>query len=124
MLVVPQIAELLYWFFQLGAFAIGMAWAAPRMRRVLPPSTSAMPLLLFIFAGGLIGAKIFWIIQFSSVTTFWRAITYWEGGLVYYGGLAGGILAIYLYSSIKGVSLLGIFDAATPVSPWARASPE
>ncbi|NIA14013.1 MAG: hypothetical protein GWP08_08025 [Nitrospiraceae bacterium] len=52
---------------------------------------------LCAFAGALLGAKIFWILQYSQIQYLWRALLFWEGGLVYYGGLIGGVIGITGY---------------------------
>ena len=49
------------------------------------------------FVGALLGAKVFWILQYSEPQRLWRALLFWEGGLVYYGGLIGGVTGITIY---------------------------
>lgn len=43
-----------------------------------------------------------------------RLATLWRGGLVYYGGLAGGLLVLWLWSRSKGVPLLDAMDFVAP----------
>lgn len=71
--------------------------------------------MLFIAAviGGLIGAKLLYIIvELKDILAdgdFLRRLT--GGGFVFYGGLAGGMLAALLYCRINTVDFIGFADA-------------
>ncbi len=45
----------------------------------------------------------------------WRTLAFWQGGLSYYGGLAGGILALSLYARRKGVAMIDVLDFVAPL---------
>jgi len=44
-----------------------------------------------------------------------------QGGLVFFGGLAGGALAVYVYVRAKGASMPAMADAVAPALPLAQA---
>ena len=66
-------------------------------------------LLAWILVGTIIGARIYFVVQNDFVDYLshpWRIAALWEGGLAFFGGLAGGILAAYLYARRHGLSFL------------------
>lgn len=80
--------------------------------------------LLFGLAGALIGAKILFLIVNLKDIWEYRSL-FWEnpglylnalfgGGLVFYGGLIGGCIFIYLYCKKYKIPYLKILDLLTP----------
>jgi phosphatidylglycerol:prolipoprotein diacylglycerol transferase len=79
--------------------------------------------------GGIVGARvlhviIFWRDYFES-RAFWpewmgsagwigAIVATWNGGLVYYGGLAGGILGLWLYARRKKIPVVDVLDFVAP----------
>jgi phosphatidylglycerol:prolipoprotein diacylglycerol transferase len=61
---------------------------------------------LWAFFGALIGAKVFWIIQYDTPWHVWRAVFVWMGGYVFYGGLLGGLLALLVYLRLNRLPIL------------------
>lgn len=57
--------------------------------------------------GGLLGAKLYYVILMRDITTLWS-----RGGFVFWGGLIGGILAVLLVIRWKGLSVNRIADVA------------
>ncbi len=76
---------------------------------IIPPSTG-----VFAFLGALFGARAFWHLQYGDPTQVWRAIFLWQGGLVFYGGLAGGILAVLLVFRFQRIPMLKGLDIIGP----------
>src|SRR6266853_6344182 len=78
-------------------------------------------LLAWILVGTIIGARFYFVVQndFAGYLSHpWRIAALWEGGLAFFGGLAGGILAAYLYSRRHDLSFLrlgGLFAPAIPI---------
>ncbi len=75
----------------------------------IPPETG-----LWIFIAALVGAKAFWIVQYDSPWRIWRSVFIWEGGLVFYGGLIGGLLAAYAYVRLYRIPTLQAADVCAP----------
>ena len=44
----------------------------------------------------------------------WKLIAFWEGGLIYYGGLIGGIVAAVLFALFKKIPVLDLLDLTAP----------
>lgn len=68
---------------------------------------------------GLLGARAFYVIQFRSQffgegQPIWQVFAFWQGGLVLYGGIIGGILAFVLLVRRAKLPVLGFMDAAAP----------
>lgn len=86
------------------------------------PITTMCGLWAFILA--LIGSRAWHIVQYTEWT--WRdlllSIRFWEGpGLVFYGGLVGGVLGAILYLKWVRVPLLPIGDIALPFIPLGHS---
>lgn len=69
---------------------------------------------LWIFFGAFIGARAYHIVQYGEIGQIYRAIFIWESGLVYYGGLIGGILGCIIYMKWVKAPLLPVADIALP----------
>lgn len=57
--------------------------------------------------GGLLGAKIYYVILVGDITTLWS-----RGGFVFWGGLIGGIIAVFLLIHRKRLDTWRIADVA------------
>ena len=57
--------------------------------------------------GGLLGAKIYYVILVHDITTLWS-----RGGFVFWGGLIGGIIAVFLVIHRKQLNAWRIADVA------------
>lgn len=76
---------------------------------------------IWIFLGGLIGARIYWIIQYDSIWHIYRGIFFWQGGLVFYGGLFGGLAGGMAYLKWNRVPVLPAADFGIVYLPLAHA---
>lgn len=80
---------------------------------------------LWLWTGGLIGARTAYVISnwtdyathpFTALVV-WSS---WDGGLVFQGGLLGGLLALWVYSSRIGMNLVDWLDRAAPAVSLAQ----
>lgn len=106
------------------AFLIGarlvIRWA-PRHRI---PQKSVEGLLAWVFVGVLTGARLYFVVQNdleSYITEPWRILAVWEGGLAFFGGLFGAILAAYLYCRRIGLRFSTAADLFAPAIPIGAA---
>ncbi len=81
-------------------------------------------MLIWILVGGLVGARIAYVIanwstEFSEHPLSMFALQ--NGGLIYYGGLIGGILSSFIYVNIKKQPALPIADVAATSLPIGQA---
>lgn len=103
-----------------GAIGVGFLVGAFVLRRMLayygqdPDRADAMVTCAIV--GGVVGARLWYVVtdwgefQADPVT----ALAVWQGGLVWYGGFIGGILAIAAYVRWRHLSAGRIADA-TPI---------
>jgi len=81
-------------------------------------------LMVSIVLGTIAGARLYFVVQndFSSyVSQPWRILAVWEGGLAFFGGLFGGILAAYIYTCRHGLPFLRVADLFAPAIPIGGA---
>jgi phosphatidylglycerol---prolipoprotein diacylglyceryl transferase len=105
-----------YGFLFFVAVLLCAAHAPWRARRMGLPGYEGHHLLAIGLAGGLIGARLLFI-AFNLkrvVEAPWRTLAL-EGGLVWYGGVAGGALATILYARRYRIPLTVVFDLAAPL---------
>jgi phosphatidylglycerol:prolipoprotein diacylglycerol transferase len=72
-------------------------------------------LTLLIAISSLFGARIFsWWFEFPEGVSLWQALTNASGGMVFYGGMIFGILAVIAYAACTCMSLGNLMDACAP----------
>ncbi len=69
---------------------------------------------IWAFFGGLVGAKVYWWFQYGE----WEDLKWGQflltGGLVFYGGLIGGVLGCWLYLRRARAPFVPVADLAIP----------
>jgi len=108
-------------FFLLGvgaAFLLAIFTA----RKYEIPTMDAMFFGLFGIIGGIVGAKLLYIIVAlpTFITHPETIILILTGGAVFYGGLIGGILGGFLYTAIYRLKTIEYFDMAVPCLALAQ----
>jgi phosphatidylglycerol:prolipoprotein diacylglycerol transferase len=116
-----------------GTFmVIGMLLAnlagAPRAARIGLRPGQVFDFGLFLVAGGVLGAH--WLhvalnpeLYFGATGAgWWRALAPWGGGLVYYGGLLGGVAVTWVYARRQGIKPLDMMDYVAPLGALGLAS--
>ena len=104
------------------AFAVGTWLAGRRARREGISPEHLWDVILYVFIGGLIGARIFALFVNPVPGNWWQQFLHffeiWKGGMVFYGGAIGGILAyvIAYFRIVKpnGLSTLRLADIVAP----------
>lgn len=73
-------------------------------------------LTIWVFIGGLFGARVFYVIQYweSTIHSFWDIFRVWKGGIVLYGSIMGGTTAFFLYWALRRFPLRPTLDAIAP----------
>jgi phosphatidylglycerol:prolipoprotein diacylglycerol transferase len=89
------------------------AWRAKRER--LDPEL-LYDLALWVFIGGLVGARLFYVIQYwgDRINSIGDIFRIWEGGIVLYGSIMGGTAAFFLYRLIRPFPLCPLLDVVAP----------
>lgn len=97
-------------------------YLALRLNKSLPkPYPITAMAAVWGFGLGLLCSKLYFIIQYESIWYFYRALFFWKGGLVIYGGIIGGILGFSLYFRYKKVPVLAGLDIVFVYSPLGQA---
>lgn len=81
-------------------------------------------LFIWLVIGTVLGARFYFLVQNDFVRYLqepWRMIAVWEGGLAFFGGLFGGILAAYFYARREGLPFLRVADLFAPAIPMGAA---
>lgn len=100
--------------FALGFLASG-ALLARRLRELGKPPDHAYEIVFSALAGGLVGARLAWILQnWSEASADWGDAIFGGSGLVWYGGAIGGALAVCAWAWRRGELGLRLFDMAAP----------
>lgn len=72
---------------------------------------------IFVIISGVLGARLYYVITSEhSYDSFMDVIAIWNGGLAIYGGIIGGIAAIFAVSWYKKIRPYKILDAAGPAT--------
>lgn len=73
-------------------------------------------LSLGMFLGGLVGARLFYVVQYWGVNvhSLLDVFKVWEGGIVLYGSIIGGTLVFFLYRLLRPFPLRPYLDAIAP----------
>lgn len=105
------------------AFLVCTLLAEREGRRLAKPVTVPPQAAVWALLGALIGAKMFWILQYDDPRELWRAflLFFGGGGLVYYGGLIGGIASAVAYLLVTKRFDWRIADVAAPYLALGQA---
>ena len=109
-------------------FALAFVVAGMLVRRWAPRAGFSKAqidnLLVWILLGTILGARVYFVVQNDFVDYAihpWRIAAVWEGGLAFFGGLAGGILAAYIFARRHGLLFLRLADLFAPAIPIGGA---
>ena len=98
-------------FFALNFVAWG-ALVGRRLRELGKPVDWAYEMVAAALVGGLIGARGYWLIQ--NHESFSLGSVLGGSGLIWYGGLLGGVVAVLLWARWRGFFTLALVDMAGP----------
>jgi phosphatidylglycerol:prolipoprotein diacylglycerol transferase len=87
------------------------------------PRDKASDLVFWLIVAGIIGARLFYVIQFWSDFRgrLIEVVRIDHGGLVFYGGFIAACLACIIWSRIRGFKLGAVADVLAPVLPAGHA---
>lgn len=114
------------WYGLLLAVAASVAvWLAQRegRRRGIGPQV-VWDAVIWVGAAALVGGRLLYVIQ-NELGSLAEHPTHifmvWMGGLSFYGGLLGGLLALAVFARRRGLPLLVVFDVAAPAAAAGQA---
>lgn len=92
-----------------------LGWRS-RRTGVNVPKERVQDLVISVFVGGLVGARLTYLIQYDRPLV--EFIRIWEGGIVLYGGIVSGCLAFYLFHRYLlrrvGITFWKLADVCAP----------
>ncbi len=114
LLMYPPISS--YRFFLLLAFVGGYFLARRSARQCGIERRHIDNILLMLPLVGLAGGRFFSRYFYYPVPlTFWEALKVWkDGGLVFYGGMIFGIIAVLIYAAVRRIPVFKLMDALAP----------
>jgi len=96
---------------------IGPIWLNRRLEKPYPATPAGG---IWIFLGGILGAKLWWVIQYGDASD-WRYLQFIvTGGLVFFGGLFGGIVAAIIYLRLLKIPVIFAADVIAPFMALAH----
>ena len=109
-------------FFYFGILVAGsLSFISSKKRKI--SGGDWLSAVAFAMIGAIIGAKLLFIVvsikEIIRLDLSFYAII--KGGFVFYGGLIGGILGIYIYTRLYKLPTIDYFDAAASVVPLGHA---
>ncbi len=100
-------------------YALGGTLMARRAERWGISRDHVWNMLMRAVVGVIIGARLFYVVGHPG--DYWPNVVdivkVWEGGVVFYGGVFGGIAAAYPYMRRHGLAFWSVLDAAAPGFP-------
>jgi phosphatidylglycerol:prolipoprotein diacylglycerol transferase len=100
-------------------YALGGMLMARRAERYGISRDDVWNMLMRAVIGVIIGARLFYVV--GHLDDYWPnaidILKVWEGGVVFYGGAFGGIIAAVPYMRSHGLTFWDVLDAAAPGFP-------
>lgn len=116
-----------YWYGILLALGFLVGWWTASRRSVktgINPQWVA-DIGVWLLIGGIAGARLFYVVEYwhqdFANRPFWHVVNIREGGLVFYGGLFGGLIAGILFVRRKKIPLWRFADVLAPSIPLGHA---
>lgn len=111
-----------YGFMMFVGFSTATLLAARRIRTVGLSPDIIWDLMLWLLLPGLIGARIVYLLQYGDRVFAGRqglqklvaVIALWDGGIVFYGCIIGGIVGLLLFCRLRKVDPLLLGDVIAP----------
>jgi len=96
-------------------FLAAILVAAHRAKRLNQSPDVVYNIALFSFLGGLVGARLFFVVQYGGqFHRVWDLLKIWEGGLTFYGGFLLAAVLVVAYLKAAGRPVLYWLDILAP----------
>jgi phosphatidylglycerol:prolipoprotein diacylglycerol transferase len=107
-----------YGFMLMIGFLGGTWWAARRAARVKCDPDMVVNLGFIALVASVVGSRIFYVVHYwdehFAGRGLWAVIDITAGGLEFYGGFIGAMLALLIYMKLRKVSIRLYLDIVTP----------
>lgn len=105
-----------------SSVAIAIANREGRRRRIQPALMADG--LIWVGLAAVVGGRLLYVIQNELGSVFdhpAHIFMVWMGGLSFYGGLIGGLIALALFARRRGLPLMALLDVAAPAAAIGQA---
>jgi len=98
------------------AFVVGIWFAIRQAKREEIPANTILDLSLVALITGIIGARILFVLRNLDYYLLhpFEIIMFWQGGLIYSGGLILGTLCVILFLKVRRLNIWKVVDTCTP----------
>jgi len=105
-----------YSFLIVAGASLALLLSCREEKRVQLPCDTVLDLALWLIPGGIIGARIYYVIfSFSQFQNDLLSVfRVWEGGLAIYGGIIAGLLIMFLFCRRRNIPFLLLCDIIVP----------
>lgn len=97
-------------------FLAGLQWVKYESNRLGMHTERLMDLFFYIVLSAIIGSRLYYV--FFFIENWWQdplvLIRFWEGGLVFYGGLIGALITSFFYMRRHSLPFLAVSDVFVP----------
>lgn len=110
----------IHWYGIMVAVGVlaGLWTSLARARRTGLPTQPLVDMAPWVVIGGLIGARALFVVmfwrEFFAEAPVWEVFMIYHGGLVFYGGVLGGVLAGLIYAHVKRLPVWRTADVIAP----------
>ena len=113
-----------YGLILIAAVAVAVWIAQRESRRRGIDTATASDAAIWVGVAAIVGGRLLYVVQneLGSLAEHpTHILMVWMGGLSFYGGLIGGLLALVVFARRRGVSVLTVFDIAAPAAAIGQA---
>lgn len=99
------------------AILLGTLVAIKLARRVGFDADSILDLVIYLVIGGVVGARLFYVLVYDPSHYLqhpWQVFALWNGGMVYYGALIGGLITGTWFVAKKKLPFWVLADVVAP----------
>lgn len=103
-------------------FSSATLLAAQRVRAIGQPPEVIWDMMMWTLIPGLIGARMIYLMQYwdqvvdrkQGIDLLLAPFALWDGGIVFYGSVIGGIVGVFIYCRRRRISPLAMLDVIGP----------
>jgi phosphatidylglycerol:prolipoprotein diacylglycerol transferase len=111
-----------YGFMMFVGFSMATWLASRRVLTIGQPPEVIWDMMMWALIPGLIGARLYYLGKYGGpllakaqgLGKLIAAVALWDGGIVFYGGVMGGIVGVTVFCFRRGISPLAMFDVLAP----------
>lgn len=111
-----------YGFMMFIGFSTATWLASRRVLKIGQPPEVIWDMMMWALIPGLIGARVYYLIRHGSpmmarsqgMQKLIASVALWDGGIVFYGGVIGGIIGVTIFCLRRKISPLAMFDVLAP----------